>query len=82
MCEKTIYRKARKIGYSVSKGKVHFLNGRNSIVCSDEIGYNVIDNELNCLVWGCYNSLFDHQWNLSDVVDFLKKEYESLGLKF
>jgi hypothetical protein len=25
--------------------------------------------------WGCYDSNFDHLWDLDDVADFLKGEY-------
>lgn len=79
--EQTIYKKARAIGYSVHKGKVHFMSN-NYPVYSDEVGYNVVDNSTGFTVWGCYNNLFDHLWNLDDVEDFLKSEYDNLGLTF
>ena len=79
--EGTIYKKARNIGYSVKKGKVHFMHS-DYPVYSDEIGYNVIDDQLNCMVWGCYNEVFDHLWSLEDVENFLRDEYRYLGLQF
>lgn len=30
--------------------------------------------------WGCYSENFDHLWNLDDVAEFLKGEYETRGL--
>ena len=79
--ERKIYKKARAIGYSVHKGKVHFMSN-NYPVYSDEVGYNVVDNSTGFTVWGCYNNLFDHLWDLDDVEDFLKSEYDNLGLTF
>ena len=81
LSERKVYKKAHEIGYSISKGKVHFL-GANYPVYSDDVGYNVIDERTGMMVWGCYNSVFDHLWDLSDVEDFLKSEYDSLGLTF
>lgn len=79
--EQTIYKKARAIGYHVHKGKVHYLSN-NYPVYSDEVGYNVVDDSTGLTVWGCFNNVFDHQWTLEDVEDFLKKEYDCLGLSF
>lgn len=79
--EKTIYKKARAIGYSVHKGKLHFMSSSYPVY-SDEVGYNVVDDSTGITVWGCYNNIFDHLWNIEDVEDFLKKEYDSLGLVF
>ena len=79
--EQTIYRKARDIGYSVNKGKVHFLS-KEYPVFSDDIGYNVKKNSTGFNVWGCYNEVLDHLWNLEDVENFLKSEYDMLGLNY
>lgn len=79
--EKTIYKKANEIGYSVHKGKVHFLN-TNYPVFSDDVGYNVINNSLGIMVWGCYNNVLDHLWGLQDVEDFLKSEYSEMNLDY
>ena len=79
--EKTIYKKARNIGYSVKKGKVHFMSSAYPVY-SDDVGYNVIDNQTNSMVWGCYNSVFDHLWSLEDVEGFLKEQYSALGLEY
>lgn len=81
LSEKTIYKKARAIGYSVNKGKVHFLSKEYPVFC-DDVGYNVRDDSLGCFVWGCYNEVLDHLWDLEDVENFLKSEYDMLGLKF
>ena len=79
--ESTIYKKAKRIGYSIQKGKVHYMH-TSYPVFSDYVGYNVIDNHINCMVWGCYNEVFDHLWSLDDVENFLRDKYRNLGLQF
>ncbi len=82
--EKTIYKKAKDVGYEVSKGFVHYHTGcifryQNG---DREVGYNVIDTSNNSLVWGCYSQMFDHQWSLADVDDFIRSVYEANGLAY
>lgn len=80
--EKTLYRKAHAIGYSIHKGKVHYLSGKSYSVYSDEIGYNVVNDSFNLMVWGCYDHVLDHLWDLDDVESFLSSKYNELGLTF
>ena len=74
---KTLQRRARELGYEVSKGYSRYLMTGNAIVrdCCGEpyTGYNVTDLRLNCLAWPCYNEVCDHLFTLEDVVDFLKE---------
>jgi hypothetical protein len=79
--ESTIYKKARNIGYSINKGKVHFLSAEYPVYC-DDVGFNVIDNQTGFTIWGCYNNVLDHLWSLEDVETFLKEQYESLGMEY
>lgn len=79
--EKTIYKKANEIGYSVHKGKVHSLNTNYPVFC-DDVGYNVVNDSLGVMVWGCYNEVLDHLWSLQDVEDFLIKQYSELSLEY
>ena len=79
--EGTIRRKAYNIGYQVQKGFQHF--GR--FVYRDSYGdrytgYMLRDLRTGFYEWGCYDSNFDHLWDLDDVADFLKGEYEARGL--
>ena len=43
-------------------------------------GYMVRDLLTWFYEWGCYDSNFDHVWDLDDVADFLKGEYKARGL--
>ncbi len=79
--EGTIYKKARDVGYLVNKGKAHYMS-REYPVYSNDVGYNVIDSQTGFTVWGCYNEVFDHLWSLEDVENFLKEQYDSLGMKY
>lgn len=79
--ENTIRRKAYLIGYQVQKGFRHF--GKNvfyDIYGERCAGYMVKDLSSGLYMWGCYSENFDHLWNIDDVIEFLKKEYEARGL--
>lgn len=80
MTEKTLRRKAHNIGYSIHKGLKRYMSG-NYIVEPKEVGYMVMDDS-GYYVWGSYNKVFTHLWDIHDVTDFLQSEYERLGLKF
>ena len=79
--ERTLRRRADAIGYRLEKGFVHQLV-EGYPVWDREVGYNIIDNEYNYMVYGCYNNVFDHLFTLEDVEDFLKTEYVEAGLKW
>lgn len=79
-------KKAAKVGYGINKGFQHWLSEGYPIFrdCYGDrsIGYNVIDWSTGFNVWGSYNNMMDHLWNLDDVEEFIKGEYERLGLSF
>lgn len=77
--EKTLRRKAKEVGYTLEKGLIRV---RGLIMYPKQTGYSLIDNDLGCYVWGSVDSDFIHLWDIEDVEDFLKSEYQSLGLKF
>lgn len=79
--ERTLRRKAEKIGYSIEKGLLR-MTVSNAVWYPRETGYSVIDNELGCYVWGSYNEVFVHIWKLQDVEEFLRDRYNELGLVF
>ncbi|SEL89645.1 hypothetical protein SAMN04487770_12026 [Butyrivibrio sp. ob235] len=79
--ESTLRKKANAVGYSISKGFVHYL-GNGYPIAYREVGYNVIDNLNNINVWGCYNEVYDHLWSLEDVNDFIKSIYQDSNLEF
>lgn len=76
--EKTLRRKAEKLGYRIKKGFKIFGNGS---IANRTPGYSVIDTEYNCYVGG-YNCVFYNIWSLEDVEKFLKDEYLANGLVF
>lgn len=79
--ESTIRRKAYAIGYQVRKGFQHFGNFVYHDSYGDRFtGYMVMDLRTGFYVWGSYNENFDFRWDLDDVVEFLKGEYEARDL--
>ena len=81
----TIRKKALKAGYKVSKGYQHYMyNGAVVKDCNGEPydGYNVEDLTTGTLVWGCYDSNYDHLWGLDEVEEFLEKAYRDKDLKY
>ena len=82
--KKTIYKKARKAGYNVSKGFVHYLSGGIYTYANGDrdVGYNVFDTANDTLVWGCYDTVCDHLWTLEDVDSFIRSVYEANGLAY
>lgn len=78
--ESTIRRKAYAIGYQVMKG---FMYWQGKSVYHDSYGqrysgYMVRDLQTGIFEYGCYTSNFDFYWDLEDVAEFLKGEYERL----
>lgn len=82
MRECTLRRKAKNAGYRISKGFQHQMTGNYPVAPDREVGYNVEDLTIGCLVWGCYNEIRDHLWTLEDVEEFLREVYEDNGLTF
>ena len=83
MAISTIRRKAYAIDYQVMKG---FLRC-HEFVYHDSYGnrfpgYMVKNLRTGFGVWGSYNENFSYCWDLDDVVDFLKEEYVTRGLKW
>ena len=85
-CEKTLRKRAEKIGYAIEKGYQHYMAFDGAVFrdCNGKprTGYNVIHLETNCLVYPCYNGAFDHLFDIEDLESFLKTEYQKLGLTF
>ncbi|MCC8081803.1 MAG: hypothetical protein LIO80_07355 [Lachnospiraceae bacterium] len=71
--EKTLRRRAHKIGYQVVKGRRNYVSDRN--------GFMILNPVLNCVVRGTIDGL-TFCMDVDDVEDFLKDEYESLGLSW
>lgn len=79
--ESTLRRRAYKIGYQIQKGFRHFGRFVYHDPYGDRFsGYMVKDLQSGFYEWGGYNSNFDFLWDLEDVEDFLKEQYELLGL--
>lgn len=82
-CERTLRRKANKVGYTIDKGFVHCLRVEGCPVHPyREVGYQVIDDATGFAVWDSFNNYYDHQWTLSEVERFLRDVYKSVGLAF
>lgn len=75
MTDATLRRRAKQLGYLVSKGFWRWTSGPVFRDWSGETrtGYN-ISNMNNLLVWGSSNGIWDHQFTKEDVIDFLKEE--------
>ena len=78
-------KKALNAGYRIEKGFQHYL--RNNAIFTNWngerfTGYNVLDLATNTYVWGCYDCNYDHLWELEDVEDFIKSEYEKYDLEY
>ena len=82
LSERTLRNRAHEIGYHISKGFTHCFG---EVMYDDHgariTGYMVMDTHMGFYVRG-YDSIYDHTWNLQDVEDFLREEYESLGLEW
>ena len=79
----TIRRKAYAIGYQVMKGYLHFQDFVYHDSYGDRFpGYMVKNLRTGFYEWGSYNENFSFRWDLDDVVEFLKGEYEARGLKW
>ncbi len=79
--ERTLRKKADKIGYRVLKGFQHF--GRDVYHTESGqrfTGYMVQDLYKGNYEWGSYDRNFDFLWTIEDVEEFLKERYEALGL--
>ena len=83
LSEKTLRRRAAKVGCQIKKGFKHYHNGAIYIGSGGEreVGYLVIDEYGNC-VWGSFDQWIDHTWQLEEVEEFLKGVYKSNGLKW
>lgn len=80
MTERTLRRKAAKIGWRVTKGFQHCGGG----VFHDQngdcfTGYMVLDESTSLVLYGT-SAAFDNCLTLSDVEDTLKEMYQNLNL--
>lgn len=84
-CEKTLRKKALNIGYQIHKGFVHYMYNGSILTDSNgnrQSGYSIEDLNIGLHLMDCNNGVFDNLWDLSDVENFLKQKYSSLGLKW
>ena len=80
MSERTLRRKAYRIGYRVEKGVVRHSGN----ICRDCFGerfsgYMIRDIAADSIEAGCYNG-YTYQLSLNDVELFLRDRYNALGL--
>ena len=79
----TIRRKAYAIGLQVKKGSLRCLGSACHDVCGNRIpGYMVVDLSTGLGVWPSCNETYSFCWQLYEVVNFLKDEYQTLGLEW
>lgn len=81
--ERFLREKAKKAGYKITKGFVHYMYN-NSVYRNPDgervVGYSIRDMSTGFCVWGCYDNNFDNLWSLCDVENFLRDQYSSAGL--
>ena len=83
MTEKTLRRKAKKIGYSIHKGFQHYMSEpKCPVVYGRPTGYMVTDDSTGEYMWGSYDCFYDYQLDLNIIEKCLRREYDKLGLKF
>lgn len=73
----TIRRRAERVGYYVEKGFVRFQGKVHyNLEGERETGFMVKDLHYNIYVGG-FNDPWSYTWDLEDVVELLKNEYEA-----
>lgn len=83
MTEKTLRKKAKKLGYSIHKGFKHYMSVEGCpVVYGRDTGYMVTDDTTGEYLWGSYDNYYDHQLSLDIIEECLKREYAKLGMKF
>lgn len=83
MTEKTLRRKAKKIGYSIHKGFQHDMTVYGCPVAyGRDTGYMVTGDSTGEYLWRSYDNFRDYQLDLNIIEKCLKREYDKLGLKF
>ena len=74
--EKSMRRRANRLGYKVEKGYQRYLMDGYPIVRNAAgehfTGYNIIDLHTNFIVWPSTNGVCDHLLTLEDVAEFLQ----------
>ena len=81
--ESTLRRRAYEIGYQVMKGFQHCCQHVWHDSSGERYtGYMVKDLSNGFCIWGSYSENFDFLWDLEDVEEFLKEQYDALGLKW
>lgn len=68
----------------MNKGFSHYLCGGAVVEYGGErmTGYNAVDLSTGLSIWGSFDYVRDHVWQLEDVEEYLKEVYEDAGLKF
>ncbi len=79
----TLKKIAKRAGFKISKDFTRYISN-NAVVVSDfgnrQVGYEVLD-ESTGNIWG-RTDLLSHYWELEEVAEFLKEEYEIAGMEF
>ncbi len=82
--QKTIYNKARRVGYTVKSGFKHYMY--NNAVHKDKRGERTVGYTLyrpdGYPVKECYDNIFDNLFTLEDVEKYLMDVYKDMGLEY
>ena len=80
LSEKTLRRRAYNIGCSIRKGYTR-CGGNISLDCEGKksTGYMITDLATNGILAG-FNSAYYYIWDLAEVENYLRENYEALGL--
>lgn len=81
--EATLRRRAKRLGYVLSKGFLRLANGPIFYDCNNNryTGYTIMDYQTRFVIYG-YNGSFINILDLTDVEDILKEEYEKYGMQW
>ena len=87
MTFKTMQRKANEAGYSLQRGRQHYLRKGWGLVRDNEgnpiTGYQIVDCKLNAIISGISSgNLWDHDLTYEEAVEEIKALCETEGVKF
>jgi len=86
MSEKTLRRRAERIGFKLEKGYQKYLNPEWGFVRDEDgekiVGYQLWNMYTGLYVWGSYSELCTHILTLEGVEEMLMCAYEEYGLEW
>lgn len=87
MTFRTMQRKANEAGYSLQRGRQHYLHEGWGLVRDNDgnpiIGYQIYDYGLNAIIRGISSAnLWDHDLTYEEAVEAIKELCEAEGVKF